>query len=245
MNQPNLLEPDNKEIAKFSAHSADWWREDGAFKPLHRLNNIRLSYIRQQLAQYWGEGNFQGRTILDVGCGGGLATLPLARLAANQQATIIGIDPDVTAIAAANKKAMMEQLDVSFITGNLLDAAQWPKADAILALEVIEHVPNPQAFVQSLSRLLKPDGVLILSTLNRTPLSWLMGIAAAEYLLQWVPKGTHEWKKFITPAELAQMIRSNAGLVEDITGIVYHPLRDEFILSKNRVRVNYLMTTRF
>jgi len=214
-----------------------------AFAPLHRLNPVRLSYIKAQIcAHYERDVNaldaLKGLDILDVGCGGGLVCEPLARLGANAT----GADADAQAIEVAKKHAKESGLKIKYENK---PAEQIKKQfDVVLALEIIEHVSCPEDFVESVCALVKPGGLVIFSTLNRNPKSFLLGIIAAEYILKWVPKGTHSWKKFIKPSELSRYIRNAYLRPHDIKGLVFNPLKDEFSLSGNDLDVNYLLTAK-
>ena len=229
------------EIAHFSKDSAQWWDEDGPFKPLHRLNPIRLAYIRSQICKHFSLSMtslkpFKGLKVLDIGCGGGLVCEPMARLGAQ----ITGIDADGEAIGVARVHAHRSGLAVNYLHGAAEDLDD--RYDVVLALEVIEHVASARAFVESVSHLVQPGGLVIFSTLNRTPKSYALGIVAAEYVLQWVPRGTHQWKKFIRPSELAHFARS-AGLKPlNVSGLIYNPLKRSFVLSGLDLDVNYLLT---
>ncbi len=219
---------DQDEIQNFAKDSSHWWDLDGPFAILHRLNPVRLDYILSHV------GDVKGKSILDIGCGGGLVCEPLARLGAQ----VTGVDADTQAIEIA--QAHGEGLDITYINGAAEDLQQ--QFDIVLALEIIEHVANPALFVQQVSKLVKPGGVVIFSTLNRTAKSFALGIVAAEYITRWVPRGTHDWKKFIKPSELAKMVRPADLTTEDITGLYYKPVEGEFVLSKDHLAVNYFMT---
>jgi 2-polyprenyl-6-hydroxyphenyl methylase/3-demethylubiquinone-9 3-methyltransferase len=232
---------DKSEIDHFAKDSGKWWDESGPFKPLHRLNPVRLSYIRDRLCGRFGRDpnslrSLDGLKILDAGCGGGLVCEPLARLGAK----VTGIDADKNAIAVAQAHAKEQDLTIDYkatTTGELTG-----KFDAVLALEIIEHVSNPEQFVRECVDLVKPGGLVIFSTLNRTPKSFALGIVAAEYLLGWVPRGTHSWKKFVRPSELASMLRAAGVTPIDQSGLIFNPRKNEFSLSKSDMDVNYLQT---
>lgn len=232
---------DRQEIENFSKDAARWWDEDGPFKPLHRLNSVRISYIKQQICTHFerdekGLKALEKLSILDVGCGGGLVCEPLARLGAN----VTGADADPVAIEVAQEHAANQSLKIDYQNKPAEEIKK--QFDVVLALEIIEHVQDPQAFVESVSKLVKPGGLVIFSTLNRNPKSFLLGIVAAEYILRWVPRGTHSWNKFIRPSELSKMGRATGLSAHDITGLIYQPLCDEFQLSKSDLDVNYLMS---
>jgi 2-polyprenyl-6-hydroxyphenyl methylase/3-demethylubiquinone-9 3-methyltransferase len=233
---------DDAEIAHFAKDSADWWNPDGAFKPLHWMTPARMEFIRQAvLSHFKDHTNFKGLSVVDIGCGGGLACEPMARMGAS----VTGIDADATAIDVARHHAESQNLEINYIAGASEDLAADKKTfDIVLALEVIEHVRNPEEFVSLCSKLLKPGGLLIVSTLNRTWKSFAFGIVAAEHVLHWAPKGTHSWKKFIRPAELARMARSRNLKVTDISGIVFDPLLQDFVIRPSDVDINYFLVAK-
>lgn len=231
------------EIAQFSGLAGDWWNPAGALRPLHKLNPCRIAYVRDQirthgLGQAGGRQALKGVSVLDVGCGGGLLTEPLARLGAD----VTGLDASGAAINEARRHAGLSGLDINYREGSVEDLARGAQRyDVVTALEIVEHVADLDVFLQACARLLKPKGLLILSTLNRTPKSFLLGIVAAEYVLRWVPRGTHSWKKFLRPSELVRKLEAERLTTIDLTGIVYHPLRDEFALSKDDLSTNYML----
>ncbi len=195
---------DPGEIAKFEAMAAEWWDPDGKFKPLHMLNPTRLDYITRQIAAEFGRDltaprAFAGLRILDIGCGGGLLAEPMARLGAD----VVGADAAPRNIPVAQIHAQQSGLTIDYrhTTAEAL-AAAGEQFDVVLNMEVVEHVSDPLAYLTACQQLLKPDGLMICSTLNRNPKSFLMAIIGAEYVMRWLPKGTHEWSKFITPDEL-------------------------------------------
>lgn len=232
---------DQNEIQNFSKDSSHWWDESGPFKPLHKLNPVRLKHIKAQICAAFDRDEqdlkaLKGLKILDIGCGGGLICEPMARLGAD----ITGVDADANAIEVAKAHADEMGLTVTYKNG----AAEDLKGpyDVVLALEVIEHVSDVDSFVQTCARLCKPGGIIIFSTLNRTAKSFALGIIAAEYILRWVPQGTHNWKKFVKPSELSRAARKNGAKVQDITGLMYNPVTDEFSIHKTDIDVNYFMT---
>jgi len=255
---------DAQEIQNFSKDSAHWWDPDGPFKPLHKLNPVRIQYIRDQICARYNLDfkdlkPFKDLKILDIGCGGGLVCEPMARLGAD----VTGIDADENAIEVAKDHAQEAGLSITYETKTaeqLLSFLRKQESssqkktdprfrgedefgfDIVLALEVVEHVSDIDAFIKNALMLFKPGGLIIFSTLNRTAKSYALGIIAAEYLLRWVPRGTHNWKKFIRPSELARAIRQNDGKAADITGLIYNPLKGEFSLSRTDLDVNYFIT---
>jgi 2-polyprenyl-6-hydroxyphenyl methylase/3-demethylubiquinone-9 3-methyltransferase len=234
------------EIEKFSRISAEWWDPAGPFRPLHRLNPVRLTYIKERTAAHFGRDTlsvtpFKGLTAVDIGCGGGLVAEPLARLGAK----VTAVDADPVAIEAARLHAAQREVPVGYVVGTsdeLVEAER--QFDIVLALEIIEHVADRDEFLATLGALVAPGGFLILSTLNRTLKSLALGVGLAEYVLRWVDPGTHDWRKFVKPSELARGLRSIGFEVEDLTGLVFDPLRNEFQLSESDVGVNYFMTAR-
>ena len=237
---------DKDEIARFSSHAEEWWNPAGALKPLHKLNPTRLEYIRDTVCAYFkrpvgASDAFKGLSILDVGCGGGLLCEPMARLGG----AVTGLDASQQGIEAAKAHAAQSGLKITYQNASAEDfARKGQQYDVITALEILEHVADIDSLLASIKTLLKPNGIVLLSTVNRTPKSFLMAIVAAEYILGWVPKGTHDWRKFIKPSELAGHLQQ-AGLdVSDITGMIYDPLNDCFHLKQGAVEVNYLMAAK-
>ncbi len=235
---------DQKEIQAFSKDAAQWWDPAGPFAPLHRLNPVRMGYIRGRICDHFGlEQNdlkpFKNLKILDVGCGGGLVCEPLARLGG----TVTGLDAAPVAIEAAKDHAKASGLSITY-RAEPSDNHKGGPYDVITALEIIEHVSDTHAFIASLRKLLKPGGILIVSTLNRTGKSYALGIVAAEYILGWVPKGTHDWKKFVKPSELAALLRAHDLAPSETAGLVFNPLGGDFTISKTDLDVNYLMVAK-
>lgn len=239
--EPGNRTLDRAEVERFAKDAARWWDANGPFKPLHRITRERLTYIRDQLCRRFGrekkEGQcLKGLSVLDIGCGGGLVSEPLARLGAS----VTGIDPAPENIAAAKAHASgmgIGGIDYRVATAEDI-AAAGISYDAVLVLEVVEHVPDVPAFIKSVAKLVRPGGIMLLSTLNRTYKAYAFMIVAAELILRWVPAGTHQWQRFVTPEELRAALRA-AGLTPiDTTGLVYNPLSDEFSLSRD-TDVNY------
>jgi 2-polyprenyl-6-hydroxyphenyl methylase / 3-demethylubiquinone-9 3-methyltransferase len=237
---------DPAEIAKFEAMAAEWWDPQGKFKPLHMLNPCRLDYITAQIAHEFGRElgkprPFKGLRILDIGCGGGLITEPMARLGAE----VLGADAAPTNIEVAKMHAAESELDIDYrhVTAEDL-AADHEVFDVVLALEIVEHVANPAEFVDTCARLLKPGGILILSTINRTAKSFAMAIVGAEWVMRWLPKGTHDWKRFILPDELEAMAKAARLDPLDRKGMVFNPLTWSWKISHRDLSVNYLTLSR-
>jgi 2-polyprenyl-6-hydroxyphenyl methylase / 3-demethylubiquinone-9 3-methyltransferase len=235
---------DAAEVEKFSRMSADWWDPTGPFRPLHRLNPVRLSYIRDRAAAHFARdarsvSPFAGLTALDLGCGGGLVAEPLARMGAG----VTAVDADAVAIGAARLHAAERDVAIDYEVGSSDELAEAGRRfDLVLALEIVEHVADRDEFLSTLGALVAPGGLLILSTLNRTLKSLVLGVGMAEHVLRWVEPGTHDWRKFVKPSELARGVRGIGFSVADLTGLVFDPLKGEFRLSTDDVGVNYFMT---
>lgn len=232
----SFIDAQNSRIFGENAHG--WWDKTGPFKVLHRLNPTRLSFIKEQMAKTFGDVNpFEGRSVLDIGTGGGLVAEPLARMGAH----VTAIDADAQNIEAARAHANAQGFTIDYRVGDL-DAVEGLQGtfDLVLALEVIEHVLEPQAFVAELARLVRPGGLLIMSTLNRTIPSYLLGILAAEYVLRWAPRGSHSWDQFIKPSELAQDLRHAGMTLQALKGISFNPLSGQWSLSQD-ARINYIL----
>lgn len=229
------------EISHFQHDSKSWWEENGPFKPLHGINPVRLSFIRTTLENAGiiklktQDKHLKKLNVLDVGCGGGLVCEPLARLGA----TVTGIDADSQAIEVARDHAALSGLDITY--QNTAIEHIHSSFDIITALEIIEHVDTPNEFLTMLVTNLAPGGVLFISTLNRTAKSWALGIIAAEYILDLVPKGTHTWRQFVRPSELTRQL-SNLGCIPlAASGITHNPLTGNFALAPHDLDVNYIM----
>ena len=225
-------ELDNEEINKFNKLADDWWDLAGPLKPLHALNPLRLSFIQEQI-------NLAGKHVLDIGCGGGILTESLAQ--AGARAT--GVDLAEDLLRVARQHAQGQQLNITYVCSAIEDfAAQHSHAfDVITCMELIEHVPDPRPIIAACAQALKPGGMVFLSTLNRNVKSFLLAIVGAEYILKMIPKGTHEYAKFITPAELSRMLRDEDFTVEGLRGMSYQPFTGEFKLSAD-CDVNYLLS---
>ena len=233
---------DPAEVAKFEAMAAEWWDPNGKFKPLHMLNPCRLDYITAQIAAEFdrdltGEAPFAGLRILDIGCGGGLLSEPMARLGAE----VVGADAAGGNIPVAQVHAEQSGLTIDYrhtTAEAMADAGE--RFDVVLNMEVVEHVADPLAYLTACRTLLKPGGLHICSTINRNAKSFAMAIVGAEYVMRWLPKGTHEWNKFITPDELYALIEK-AGLTPvDRKGFVFNPVSWQWSLSARDLSVNYV-----
>ena len=230
------------EVAKFEAMAAEWWDPQGKFKPLHMLNPCRLDYITRQIAAEFGRDltapmPFAGLRLLDIGCGGGLLAEPMARLGAD----VLGADAAARNIPVAQIHAQQSGLTIDYRHCTAEDlVAAGEQFDVVLNMEVVEHVADPQSFLTTCQQLLKPGGLMVCSTLNRNPKSYLMAIIGAEYVMRWLPKGTHEWSKFITPDELYDLLRK-AGLDPvDRKGFVFNKLLWSWSISERDLSVNYV-----
>jgi len=233
---------DPAEVAKFEAMAAEWWNPEGKFKPLHMLNPCRLDYITRQIAAEFdcdlaAARPFAGLRILDIGCGGGLLAEPMARLGA----TVVGADAAPRNIPVAQLHAEQSGLAIDYRHTTAEDLAEaGEQFDVVLNMEVVEHVANPQSYLTACRMLLKPGGLMICSTLNRNPKSFVMAIVGAEWVMRWLPKGTHDWSKFITPDELYALLRG-AGLDPvDRKGMVFNPVGWSWSLSSRDLSCNYV-----
>ncbi|MGH6854276.1 MAG: bifunctional 2-polyprenyl-6-hydroxyphenol methylase/3-demethylubiquinol 3-O-methyltransferase UbiG [Aestuariivirga sp.] len=240
MNAALSLDP--SEVEKFSKMAAEWWNPKGKFGVLHVFNPVRLQYIKEQVCARFGRDPFDrrpfaGLRFLDIGCGGGLLTEPMARLGAE----IVGVDPSEKNIKTARVHAEEQELAIDYRTGTAeeLEAAG-EVFDVILNMEVIEHVTDPQAFTRVCAAMLKPQGLMFVATINRTLKAFGLAIIGAEYVLGWLPKGTHQWEKFITPEELKGWLGENGVAVKDETGVTYSPFRNEWRKSRD-MDVNYML----
>ena len=240
------VDPD--EVAKFAALADDWWDPVGKFAPLHKLNPARLTFLRDRIAAHQGrdplaERPLAGLRVLDIGCGGGLLCEPLTRLGAQ----VTGIDAAEPNVAAAARHAAEAGLDIDYrhTTAEALAAetlaADGTHFDLVLNMEVVEHVADVAAFLQASAALAAPGGAMVLATLNRTPKSFAFAIVGAEYLLRWLPRGTHDWRKFLRPSELVAQLHAAGLETKELTGVAYNPLTGAWHLAPRDLDVNYMI----
>ena len=233
---------DASEIAKFDAMAEEWWDPKGKFKPLHMLNPCRLDYINTQIRTEFGLDlkslrPYEGLELLDIGCGGGLLSEPMARLGAK----VTGVDAAARNIPVARRHAEISGLEIEYLHTPAEELASAGRAfDVVLNIEVVEHVPDPGEFLRVCAALLRPGGLMVCSTINRTARSFALAIVGAEYVLRWLPKGTHDWNKFIKPSELFEHLRNASFEPVDSKGFVFNPLEWEWKLSASDLAVNYV-----
>ncbi len=238
---PSTVDP--AEIERFSRIAEEWWDPAGKFAPLHRLGPVRIGYVRDRAAAHWGREALSGQplkglSLLDIGCGGGLLSEPMARLGA----TVTGLDAGARNVAVAALHAGRQDLAIDYRQGTAEALAKGgAQFDIVLALEIVEHVADVDLFLKSCGRLVKPGGLLFLSTLNRTAKAWALAIAGAEYVLGWLPRGTHDWKKFLKPSEVVRGLEAGGIETKEIVGVVYNPLGRAWSLSKTDLDVNYML----
>ena len=229
-----------KEIDKFSKIAEDWWNPEGKFKPLHQFNPERIKYIKDNTVKHFKLTNkdkpFKNLNILDIGCGGGLLSEPMSRLGGN----VTGIDASEKNIISAKIHAKQNNLNISYFCNSPENFKSNKKFDLVLNMEIVEHVEDVNFFIKKSSELLKKNGLMFVATLNRTLKSYTFAIIGAEYILRWLPIGTHEWNKFLTPEELTNFGRKNSLLVEKIDGMVFNPLSNRWKVSRD-CAVNYII----
>ena len=238
--RPTTIDP--AEVERFSKLAAEWWNPSGKFRPLHKFNPVRLAYIRDQVAQRFDRDPqvarpFEGLRFLDIGCGGGLLCEPMARLGAD----VVGADASATNIEVAKLHAAQSGVSVDYratTAEDLADAGE--KFDVILNMEVIEHVSDVALFVSKCADMVKPDGVMFVATINRTLKALGLAIVGAEYVLRWLPRGTHEYGKLVRPAELETALADAGMSIAERTGVTYNPLADRWSLSRD-MDVNYMV----
>ena len=228
-----------KEIEKFSNMAAEWWDPEGKFKPLHKFNPIRIKYIKENIIKEFQLKNkkypLSGINVLDIGCGGGLLSEPMCRLGAN----VTAIDASNKNIAIANLHAKKNNLKINYICSSPEKLKTTKKFDVILNMEIVEHVEDVDFFLKSCANLLKKNGLMFVATINKTLKSYIFAIVGAEYVLRWLPIGTHEWEKFVKPEELKKILIKNNLNLKKIDGMNFNILKDEWNVSKD-LSVNYI-----
>lgn len=245
-NLPQTPSIDPDEVAKFTAMAAEWWDPKGKFRPLHRFNPVRLGFIRDTAEMHFNlapglKRPFEGLRILDIGCGGGLISEPMARLGAD----VTAVDAGEANIKTAMTHAQAAGLEIDFRVGTaegLVTAGEAP-FDIVLNLEVVEHVAEPDTFLADCASLVRPGGLMMVATINRTTKAYMLTILGAEYVLRWLPPGTHEFEKFLKPEEVAAPLRQAGLNVDAAQGISYNPLSDSWRLSGDD-KVNYMIVAR-
>jgi 2-polyprenyl-6-hydroxyphenyl methylase/3-demethylubiquinone-9 3-methyltransferase len=234
---------DADEVRRFDRIAAEWWDANGKFRPLHQIGPARIEYARDRIARQFGRDvrsvrPLTGLSLVDIGCGGGLVCEPMARLGAS----VTGIDPSPETIAAASRHAHGGGLEIAYRVAQAEDLlAERRRFDIVLCLEVVEHVPDVPRFLSLLAGLLAPGGIMVLSTINRTVKAYALAIVGAEYVLRWLPVGTHRWERFVTPDELARALEAAGLSMSEATGVVYHPIEDRWRLGSD-TDVNYMAT---
>lgn len=233
---------DDLEVAKFAALAETWWDTEGPFRPLHRLNPVRLRFIRDRIAEHFSRDPLaakplEGLRLLDIGCGGGLLAEPLTRLGAH----VVGIDAAEKNIKVAALHAEQGGLSIDYrhTTAEAL-LEQGERYDGVLNMEVVEHVADVDAFLEASGGLVADDGIMIAATLNRTFKSYALAIVGAEYILRWLPQGTHDWKRFVRPSEMAAGLRRAGMTVKSFTGVIFNPLTGVWYLNDRDLNVNYM-----
>jgi 2-polyprenyl-6-hydroxyphenyl methylase / 3-demethylubiquinone-9 3-methyltransferase len=234
---------DAREVERFARLCEEWWDEKGKFRPLHEITPLRLAFLRGEMVRHFARSAdlrrpLAGLKVLDVGCGGGLICEPLARLGAD----VCGLDPSPENIEAARRHAAGQRLNIDYRVGRVEElGVEGLSFDAVVCLEVIEHVPDSAPFLKACAALMRPGALLLLSTINRTLKAYLLAIVAAEYLLRWLPVGTHRWDRFVTPAELTTQLAAAGLAVATLNGLVYNPLASGWALAAD-TDVNYFAT---
>lgn len=243
MSDPKISTVDQAEVDRFSAMAGEWWDPSGKFRPLHLINPLRLAFIRNEVCRRFARDTkstkpLAGLRVLDIGCGGGLLSEPLARMGSD----VVGADASATNIEIAKNHADQGGLLIDYRATTAEElSASGEHFDIVLALEIVEHVPDMQAFVAICARMLRPGGLMVVSTINRTAKAFALAIIGAEYVLRWLPRGTHQWSKFVTPNELRDAFEASGLASGNSAGMIFQPLRGEWRLSDTDIDVNYLI----
>ena len=228
-----------KEIEKFSKMASEWWDPNGKFKPLHKFNPIRIKYIKENIINHFSLENkktpLKKIEVLDIGCGGGLLSEPICRMGAN----VTGIDASIKNIKIAKLHAKKNRLKINYICSSPEKLKITKKFDVILNMEIVEHVEDISFFLKSCSKLLKKNGLMFVATINKTLKSYMFAIVGAEYVLRWLPIGTHEWEKFIRPEELKDILKKNNLSLKKFDGMHFNIIKDEWSITKD-LSVNYI-----
>jgi len=228
-----------KEIEKFSKMAEEWWDPNGKFKPLHKFNPIRIRYIKDNIIDHFNLNNknkpLNKINILDIGCGGGLLSEPMSRLGAD----VLGIDASEKNIKIAKMHAVKNNLKIEYKTTSPEKLKTNKKFDVILNMEIVEHVEDVNFFIKSCAKLLKKNGIMFVATLNKTLKSYVFGIIGAEYIMRWLPIGTHEWEKFVNPDDLIAILKKNNLNLRKLDGMKYNLLKDQWTISADK-SVNYI-----
>lgn len=231
---------DPADVARFSAQAAEWWDPKGPFAPLHRFNPARLAFLRERFEARFerrGRGAFEGLSLIDVGCGGGLIAEPMRRLGFE----VTGVDASTENVGTARAHAEMMGLEIAYRAATAEQvAAEGRTFDVVLALEIVEHVVDPEAFLRTCAAMVAPGGMMVVATLNRTLKSLALAKVMAEYVLRWVPAGTHDWRQFLKPEEIARMLDGTGLTVSGPFGVAYDPLTDRWSQGED-AEVNYFM----
>ncbi len=233
---------DEAEVARFSAMAADWWDPTGKFRPLHKFSPVRLSYVKEKVSEHFGRDPnaadaFTGLRFLDIGCGGGLLSEPMARLGAK----VVGADPSPVNIEVARLHMAQSALDIDYrcqTAETLVEEGE--TFDVVFNMEVVEHVADPKLYMQKTAELVRPGGLMFIATMSRTLKAYALAIVAAEYVLRWLPAGTHDWNKFLKPKEIEAFLSGTGMSIIDRTGVTYNPLADKWGRSRD-MDVNYMM----
>tara|TARA_B100001121_G_scaffold258124_1_gene236672 strand:- start:1778 stop:2500 length:723 start_codon:yes stop_codon:yes gene_type:complete len=228
-----------KEIEKFSKMASEWWDPDGKFKPLHKFNPIRIQYLKEKIVHNFKLKNktkpLSGINILDIGCGGGLLSEPMSTLGAN----VTGIDASIKNIQIAKLHSKKNKLKINYLCSSPEKLKNKKKFDVILNMEIVEHVDDIELFLKSCTNLLKKNGLMFVATINKTLKSYIFAIVGAEYILRWLPIGTHEWEKFVKPDELEKILEKNNLSLKNLDGVKFNIIEDEWRIS-NDTSVNYI-----